>query len=134
MLLQATPGSMVTLDYSHFIMQYIPEERIHPLLAYTDHFHIRSARPGKLQSRLDENTIDFIDIADRLDRLAYKGCLSLEYVYMDWYDCNQIDCLTETILTKDYMQKGKQSGKEIRSLTRSAPRRFVMTEHTEDRC
>ena len=107
LLLQATPGSMVTLDYSHFIMQYIPEERIHPLLAYTDHFHIRSARPGKLQSRLDENTIDFIDIADRLDRLAYKGCLSLEYVYMDWYDCNQIDCLTETILTKDYMQKHK---------------------------
>lgn len=104
-LLEQAPQATVTLDYSHFVMQYIPEERIHPLLAHTDHFHIRPARPGKLQSRLEENTIDFIDIAHRLECLNYGGCLSLEFVYMDWYDCNQVDCLTETIFTKDLMQE-----------------------------
>ncbi len=104
-LLERAPRATVTLDYSHFVMQYIPEERIHPLLTHTDHFHIRAARPGKLQSRLDENTIDFIDIAHRLERLNYRGCLSLEFVYMTWYDCNQVDCLTETIFTKDLMQQ-----------------------------
>ena len=102
-LLERAPGATVTLDYSHFVMQYIPEDRIHPLLAHTDHFHIRAARPGKLQSRLDENTIDFVDIARRLRELDYRGCLSIEFVYMTWYDCNQVDCLTETIFTKDLM-------------------------------
>ncbi len=104
-LLEQAPRATVTLDYSHFVMQYIPEARIHPLLDHTDHFHIRAARPGKLQSRLDENTIDFVDIAHRLERLDYRGCLSLEFVYMTWYDCNQVDCLTETIFTKDLMQE-----------------------------
>ncbi len=102
-LLERAPEAAVTLDYSHFVMQYIPEERIHPLLARTGHFHIRAARPGKLQSRLDENTIDFVDIARRLRDLDYRGCLSIEFVYMTWYDCNQVDCLTETIFTKDLM-------------------------------
>lgn len=104
-LLERAPQTTVTLDYSHFVMQYIPVERIHPLLAHADHFHIRPARPGKLQSRLDENTIDFVDIACRLERLNYRGCLSLEFVYMTWYDCNQVDCLTETIFTKELMQE-----------------------------
>ena len=104
-LLEQAPRATVTLDYSHFVMQYIPEARIHPLLDHTDHFHIRAARPGKLQSRLDENTIDFVDIAHRLERLNYRGCLSLEFVYMTWYDCNRVDCLTETIFTKDLMQE-----------------------------
>lgn len=104
-LLERAPRATVTLDYSHFVMQYIPDERIHPLLVHTDHFHIRAARPGKLQSRLDENTIDFIDIARRLRELDYRRCLSIEFVYMTWYDCNQVDCLTETIFTKDLMQE-----------------------------
>ena len=104
-LLERAPQATVTLDYSHFVMQYIPEERIHPLLARTDHFHIRAARPGKLQSRLDENTIDFVDIARRLRQLDYRGCLSIEFVYMAWFDCNRVDCLTETIFTKDLMQE-----------------------------
>ncbi|MXY47968.1 MAG: sugar phosphate isomerase/epimerase [Gemmatimonadetes bacterium] len=103
-LLERAPEATVTLDYSHFVMQYIPEDRIHPLLARTDHFHIRAARPGKLQSRLDENTIDFVDIARRLEALDYRGCLSIEFVYMTWFDCNRVDCLTETIFTKDLMQ------------------------------
>jgi hypothetical protein len=85
-------------------LQYIPDERIHPLLAHTDHFHIRPARPGKLQSRLDENTIDFVDIVNRLKALNYQRCLSVEFVCMTWYDCNQVDCLTETIFVKDLLQ------------------------------
>jgi sugar phosphate isomerase/epimerase len=102
-LLERAPQATVTLDYSHFTLQYIPEERVHPLLQYTDHFHIRPARMGKLQARLDENTIDFIDIINRLKALNYRRCMSVEYVYMTWYDCNQVDCLTETIFTKDML-------------------------------
>ena len=103
-LIERAPHARFTLDYSHFTMQYIPVERIHPLLEYTNHFHIRSAREGKLQSRLDENTIDFVDITNRLKTLGYQRCLSIEYVYMTWYDCNEVDCLTETIFTKDLLE------------------------------
>lgn len=102
-LLERAPQARVTLDYSHYTLQYIPEERVHPLLKHTDHFHIRPARMGKLQTRLDENTIDFVDIVNRLKGLNYQRCLSIEYVYMTWYDCNQVDCLTETIYTKDLL-------------------------------
>ncbi|MBM3264842.1 MAG: sugar phosphate isomerase/epimerase [candidate division Zixibacteria bacterium] len=103
-LLARVPRATVTLDYSHFTLQYIPEERVHPLLGYTDHFHIRPARPGKLQARVDENTIDFVAIVNRLKKQGYRRCLSIEYVYMTWYDCNQVDCLTETIFTKDLLE------------------------------
>jgi sugar phosphate isomerase/epimerase len=65
------PDARLTLDYSHFILQYIPEERIHKLLPYADHMHVRPARPGKLQVRHEEDTIDWIDIINRLKALNY---------------------------------------------------------------
>ncbi len=99
-LIERVPGLLVTLDYSHFLLQYIPLERIHKLIPHTGHFHIRQARPGKLQTRFVEGTLDFVDIAHRLRQTGYSGCLSLEYVCADWYDINNVDTLTETMVTK----------------------------------
>ncbi len=98
------PDAKVTLDYSHFTLQYIPDERVHPLLAYANHVHIRPARPGKLQSRYDENTIDWVDIIKRLKALNYQSTLSVEYVCNPWYDMNQLDTLYETAVTKDALE------------------------------
>jgi sugar phosphate isomerase/epimerase len=98
------PAARVTLDYSHFSLQYIPEDRVHKLIPYTDHFHIRGARPGKLQVRHEENTLDWFDIIDRLRAVNYQRALSLEYVCNPWYDINQLDTLTETVLTKEAIQ------------------------------
>lgn len=98
------PDARVTLDYSHFILQYIPEERIHQLLPYADHIHVRPTRPGKLQVRHDQDTIDWIDIIDRLKALDYQSTLSIEYVCNPWYDINQLDTLHETIMTKEALQ------------------------------
>ena len=98
------PGAKVTLDYSHFVLQYIVEERIHPLLPYADHIHIRSARPGKLQSRYEENTIDWLGIINRLKAQNYQSTLSVEYVCSPWYDLNQLDTLYETAVTKEALE------------------------------
>lgn len=98
------PNAKVTLDYSHFVLQYIPEDRIHPLLAYADHVHIRPARPGKLQSRYDENTIDWIDIINRLKAQNYQSTLSVEFVCNPWYDMNQLDTLYESAVTKEALE------------------------------
>jgi len=101
---QYAPNAKVTLDYSHFELQYISEERIHALLPYADHVHIRPSRPGKLQTRYDENTIDWVDIIGRLKALNYTSTLSIEYICNPWFDLNQLDTLTETDATKQALE------------------------------
>jgi sugar phosphate isomerase/epimerase len=103
-LVERAPGAHVTLDYSHFLLQYIPMERIHTLIPVTGHFHIRQAKPGALQTRYSEGTVDFVDVARRLQAVGYNGAMSIEYVCADWYGANQIDTLTETAATKDALQ------------------------------
>jgi sugar phosphate isomerase/epimerase len=99
-LVERAHGIKIALDYSHFVLQYIPVERIHPLLPHAGHIHIRSARPGKLQTRWVEGTIDFVDIINRLKAQKYEHCLSIEYVCQDWFDGFQIDTLSETMVAK----------------------------------
>jgi len=99
-VVERAPGVKLAVDYSHFVLQSIPVERIHPLLAHAGHFHIRPARPGKLQTRWVEGTIDFLDIIQRLKGLAYEHCLSIEYVCQEWFDANQLDTLSETMVAK----------------------------------
>jgi sugar phosphate isomerase/epimerase len=103
-LIELAPGAKVTLDYAHFILQYIPEERVHALIPHAGHFHLRPARPGKLQTAWEEGTIDFVDIIDRLKAAKYQGVLSIEYVYADWFDINRNDVLSETIITKEALE------------------------------
>ncbi len=99
-LVEMAPQALITLDYSHYVLQYIPMDRIHKMIPHTGHVHIRQARPGKLQTRFIEGTIDFVDVARRLEATGYQYCLSIEYVCSDWYDINNLDTLTETVVTK----------------------------------
>jgi sugar phosphate isomerase/epimerase len=94
-------SARITLDYSHFMLQYIPLERIHACIPYTGHVHVRPTRAGKLQTRYVENTIPWAEVIARLKAVGYQGALSLEYVCADWYDLNQCDTLCETWTTKD---------------------------------
>lgn len=100
-VVERVPGLKLTVDYTHFVLQYIPAARIHPLLAHAGHVHIRAARPGKLQTRWAENQIDFVDMIERLKGHGYAGCLSIEFVCADWFDLNQLDTLTETMAAKE---------------------------------
>jgi sugar phosphate isomerase/epimerase len=103
-LVERVPGLKVALDYSHFLVQYIPEERVHALIPHTGHFHIRQAKPGKLQTRFSEGTLDFVALAKRLEAAGYQGCMSLEYVHGEWYDMVRQDTLAETIATKKALE------------------------------
>jgi sugar phosphate isomerase/epimerase len=98
-VLERTPGAKFTLDCSHYLLQYISMDRIYAMIPQTGNVHIRQARPGKLQTRFAEGTIDFVDMAKRLGASGYNGCLSLEYICADWYDLNQLDTLYETTVT-----------------------------------
>lgn len=98
-LLERAPGAKFTLDCSHYLLQYIPMDRIYAMIPHTGNVHIRQSRPGKLQTRFSEGTIDFVDLSKRLQVSGYDGCLSLEYICADWYDLNQLDTLYETVVT-----------------------------------
>jgi sugar phosphate isomerase/epimerase len=99
-LIERAPDAKFALDYSHFLVKHVPIERIHPLLPHAGTFHIRQARLGKLQTRYKDGIIDFVDIIKRFQALGYQGCLTVEYVFSEWYSMTDIDTLTETMTTK----------------------------------
>lgn len=103
-VIEQTPNVKLVIDYSHFVLQYIPLERIHPLLAHAGHVHVRQARPGKIQTRFREGTIDFVDMVKRLKALGYDRSVSIEYVCADWYGANEADTLTETMNAKAVLE------------------------------
>jgi sugar phosphate isomerase/epimerase len=100
-LVEAVPGLKVTLDVAHFTLQYIPTERVLPLLPHTGHVHVRQAAPGTLQTAWDEGTVDFADLTRRLKGAGYGGALSVEYVCADWFGVNRNDTLFETSQARD---------------------------------
>lgn len=91
------PGLGFTLDYAHFVRAGISDSRIEPLAARATHFHARCARKGRLQSGLKENAIDFSCALKALNKYGFNGWMALEYVWIDWEHCNEVDVLSETI-------------------------------------
>lgn len=104
-LVNAVPGLFITLDYTHFIKNGYTQEEADILLPYANHFHARGAKNGRLQSSVDENIIDYGKIVDQLKTSNYSGWIGLEYIWIKWEQCNQVDTLSETILLRDIILK-----------------------------
>ncbi len=96
----AVDGLTLTLDYGHFIMGDEISAHVHGLLPFASHVHVRGGAPGRLQTSVQENTIDFPGIVTGLQRLDYGGFLALEYVWVDWKGCNRVDNVSETLLLR----------------------------------
>ncbi len=103
-LLDRVPGLTLTLDYGHFTYQGIPDDRIEPLISRASHFHARCARKERLQAPLKENTIDFRRIVRAMRRERYSGFVAVEYVWVDWEHCNEVDNLSETVLLRNLVR------------------------------
>lgn len=104
-LLGSVPGLTLTLDYGHFIFNSTPPEHVHRLATYASHFHARCGAPGRLQTPMVENEIDFEGAIAALDQADYGGTIALEYVWIDWNQCNRCDNVSETILLRQYLSK-----------------------------
>jgi sugar phosphate isomerase/epimerase len=102
-LLDLTPGLTLTLDYTHFTYQGIPDSAVEPLLARTSHFHARGGCKGKIQAPMSENTIDYDGILRAMQKVNYKGFIVLEYVWTEWMDLNRVDNVSETIILRDLL-------------------------------
>jgi sugar phosphate isomerase/epimerase len=103
-LVRSVPGLTLTLDYTHFTRAGLPDAAIEPLLAYAGHFHVRGARPGRLQASFKDNAIDYGRVIERLQVIGYEGWVGIEYVWTDWEHCNECDNLSETILFRDFLR------------------------------
>jgi sugar phosphate isomerase/epimerase len=103
-LLDMTPGLTLTLDYCHFAFQGIPDDQVEPLLGSASHFHARGACKGKLQAAINQNTVDYPRVLRAMRRCGYTGFIALEYVWIEWMRCNEVDNLSETILLRDLLR------------------------------
>ncbi len=83
-LLERTPGLTLTLDYTHFTYVGIPDAEIEPLVPYARHVQGRGARKGRLQTRFQDNAIDYGRLLRRLQETGYAGYFAIEYVWTAW--------------------------------------------------
>jgi sugar phosphate isomerase/epimerase len=103
-LVQDVPGLTLTLDYTHFTRLGLPDKKTEPLVKYASHFHARGARKGRLQAAFKQNTIDYSRILQVMNRTGYRGYIGVEYVWIEWEHCNEVDNLSETIQMRDFLR------------------------------
>ncbi len=104
-LLKKAPTLTLTLDYGHFTQQGIADAQVEPLVKHASHFHARCACEGRLQCSMKQNTIDYERVLRAMKQSGYAGYLGLEYVWIDWQHCNDVDNVSETILLRDLLRK-----------------------------
>jgi sugar phosphate isomerase/epimerase len=104
-LVRGVPGLTLTLDYTHFTRRGLPDSATEPLVAFASHFHARGARRGRLQTSLERNTIDYARVLRAMRRTGYRGYVGVEYVWIDWEHCNEVDNLSETIRLRDFLRE-----------------------------
>lgn len=101
-LAEAVPGLGLTLDYSHFVRQGLPDTVGDPLIPHASHMHARGAANGILQTSVAENEIGFERIMGLLKRQGFDGWICLEYCWTpEWENCSRNDNLSETVILRD---------------------------------
>jgi len=103
-LVRDVPGLSLTLDYTHFTRVGMPDSASEPLLAHASHFHARGSCKGRLQSAFPHNTIDYARVLRAMRKANYRGYVGVEYVWIDWEHCNEVDNLSETIQMRDFLR------------------------------
>ena len=103
-LLARVPGLKLTLDYAHFVCLGHTQDDIDALAPHAAHVHVRQARPGALQTRLSQGTINMAAMLGTLRGAGYAGWLCVEFVHQDYMDTLYDDVLTETIACRDLLR------------------------------
>lgn len=104
-LVRAVPGLKLTLDYAHFACMGFTQTEIDPLAQYAAHVHMRQARPGSLQAKMSEGTLDFVAMVETLRTAGFDDFLSIEYVHQNYMNTLFDDVLTETIQMRNLLRE-----------------------------
>ena len=103
-LVREVPGLTLTLDYTHFAIEGIPDSEVEPLIKYASHFHARGAAKGVLQAVIQENMIDYPRIVEVMQEVGYEGFIGVEYIWMEWQNANRVDNISEGIQLRKIME------------------------------
>ncbi|WP_421726211.1 sugar phosphate isomerase/epimerase family protein [Bauldia sp.] len=103
-LLDKVPGLKLTLDYGHFACLGYRQEEVDPLVSHAAHMHLRQAKSGELQTKLEKGTLNMAAQLATLRDAGYDGYLALEYTHQDYMDSWYDDILTETIRLRDVVR------------------------------
>ena len=109
-LVRDVPGLTLTLDYTHFTRVGLPDRASEPLIPYASHFHARGASKGRLQTAFPHNTIDYARVLHLMRKANYRGYVGVEYVWIDWEHCNEVDNLSESIQMRDFLRANMNAG------------------------
>jgi sugar phosphate isomerase/epimerase len=104
-LLGKVPGLKLVLDYAHFVCLGYRQEEIDLLAPHAAHVHLRQARMGALQAKLEQGTINFPALLGTLRESGFDGFLALEYVHQDYMGTLFDDVLTETVKLRDLVRR-----------------------------
>jgi sugar phosphate isomerase/epimerase len=104
-LLGRVPGLKLVLDYAHFVCLGYRQEEIDLLAPHAAHVHLRQARMGALQTKLEQGTINFPALLGTLRESGFGGFLALEYVHQDYMGTLFDDVLTETVKLRDLVRR-----------------------------
>lgn len=100
-LCERAPGVKLAIDYAHFAVSGYRQDEIDVLAPWFGHAHLRQARPGALQTKLEEGTLNFPALFATFRDAGYDGWLSAEYVHQNYFDTIHDDVLTETVKMRD---------------------------------
>lgn len=95
------PGLKLALDHAHFVVSGYRQDEIDSLIPWLGHAHLRQARPGALQAKMEQGTLNFPALFSAIRDSGYDGYLACEYVNQDYFDTVHDDVISETIKMRD---------------------------------
>jgi sugar phosphate isomerase/epimerase len=105
-LLRSVPGLRINHDPGQFECIGYGAETYEALYAHTPHIHMRQARPGALQEKLEQGTIDFRRVVRGLQAGGFDGVYATEYVHFARSaDCASVDVVAETAMMRDLIRE-----------------------------
>jgi sugar phosphate isomerase/epimerase len=100
-LVTRVPGLRLALDPAHFLCLGYRQEEVEPLCRRVGHVHLRQARPGVLQTKFDEGTLNVPSFLGALREAGYEGYVACEAVHQAYMSTWNEDVLTETVRLRD---------------------------------
>lgn len=95
------PGVRLALDYAHFAVSGYRQEEIDVLIPWLGHAHLRQARPGALQAKMEQGTLNFPAMFAAFREAGFGGYVASEYVHQDYFDTVHDDVMSETVKMRD---------------------------------
>lgn len=100
-ILSKVPGLKITLDLAHFVTLGFRQDEIETLAPHAAHIHLRQAKQGFLQEKMEDGTINFPSLFGALRDAGYDGWLGIEYVHQAYMNTVFDDVLSETVKMRD---------------------------------